>query len=67
MKSEVFAKMQILKSQSLKLHPSLGYTLLQEREKMIKLTNISDEEIDTITKEIADAFYDYEYNKVCNP
>ncbi len=32
-------------------------------EKMIKLTDITDEEIDTITKEIADAFYDYEYNK----
>ena len=30
---------------------------------MIKLTDITDEEIDTITKEIADAFYDYEYNK----
>ncbi|WP_026514107.1 hypothetical protein [Butyrivibrio sp. LB2008] len=30
---------------------------------MIKLTGLSDSEVDVIAKQIADAFYDYEYNK----
>ncbi|MBR4640751.1 MAG: GNAT family N-acetyltransferase [Butyrivibrio sp.] len=55
--------MQILKSQSLKLRPSLGCTLLQERGKMIKLAGLSDSEVEVISRQIADAFYDYEYNK----
>lgn len=30
---------------------------------MIKLTGLSDSEVDVIAKQIADAFYDYKYNK----
>ena len=39
------------------------YTLLNKENKdMIKMANLNEEEIKTISKKIADAFYDYSYN-----